>query len=167
MCYEHPFHSLYQVYCLQPEQSSSSRRQSDRVAPPSTQTDRSAAASDVFDRLRAEGTSGGRVRDVEQLCTACLQWAKYPIKSASKYRGKIEFKLPDGILIGKISNMRVPVMTHHTPLDPTLRYDNCPWIDHYESTFTTAGGINLPKISNCYGSDGVKYKQLVSPTFHN
>jgi hypothetical protein len=54
------------------------------------------------------------------------------------------------------------VVTVHTPLDHTLRYDNCIWIDRYESAFETAGGINLPKINICYGSNGEKYKQLVS-----
>jgi len=54
----------------------------------------------------------------------------------------------------------VPVMTFHTPLDPSMQYKDCIWIDHFETTFKTAGGVNLPKITACIGSDGEKYKQL-------
>jgi ataxia telangiectasia mutated family protein len=56
----------------------------------------------------------------------------------------------------------VPVTTAYTPLDPTLKYDDCVWVARYEPTYATAGGVNLPKISVCLGSDGVSYKQLVS-----
>ncbi|RDB20837.1 Serine/threonine-protein kinase TEL1 [Hypsizygus marmoreus] len=164
MCYEHPFHSLYQVYCLQPDSgvaASSQRRHSSRISPPSTQSERSAAAGDIFDQLRADPRSGGRVRDIERLATVCMEWAKYPIKPAKgQTLPKGDLPVPKDASIGRISGLRVPVLTHHTPLDATMRYDDCPWIDHYESTFTTAGGNNLPKIINCYGTDGVKYKQL-------
>ena len=165
MCHEHPFHSLYQVYCLQPDRSSASsgRRQSERISSP-THTERSAAAGDIFDRLRSDAKSGSRVRDLEHLCDACMEWAKYPIKDDPAYKTKrdhYQFKLPEQVAISKISHLGVPVLTHRTPLDLTLAYDNCIWIDRYESTFTTAGGINLPKINSCVGSDGLKYKQLV------
>jgi len=166
MCEEHPFHSLSQVYCLRPDRSMATpaRRHSDRQSPSSTQTEREAAAGDIFDRLRGDATNGERVSAMEQLCDACLQWAKFAIKANPRFNNKQKtpFKVPDGLLIGKISNLRVPVLTFHTPLDPTLRYDDCAWLDRYETTFETAGGMNLPKISICHSTDGQKHKQLVS-----
>jgi ataxia telangiectasia mutated family protein len=168
MCREHPFHSLYQVYALRPERSSdsastNSRRQSLRHES-SSQADRASAAGEIFDRLRGDNISKERVRAVELVCDASLQWAKHPIKKDSRFNPKSSkepFQIPDDLLIRKIGNLPVPVVTSHTPLDPTLRYDSCVCIVRFERTFDTAGGVNLPKITICYGNDGKKYKQLV------
>jgi ataxia telangiectasia mutated family protein len=167
MCQEHPFHSLYQVYALRSEMSAStvsanSRRQSARFESPST-ADRASAASEIFDRLRNDNASRDRLRAVELVCDASLQWAKYPIKDNPRFKQKIlkAFHIPDGLLIRKIENLPVPIITSQTPIDPTLRYDKCVCIARFESAFHTAGGINLPKITNCYGDDGKKYRQLV------
>ena len=162
MCDEHPFHSLYQVYCLLPGRSSAGanmRRQSSHVSLAS-QSERGAAASDIFDKLRGDPTKGQRVRDLERLCDAYLQWAQHPIKESHKKK-KGPFRIPDNMLIRKIRELRVPVSTMQTPLDQTLRYDNCVWIQSYDVLFDTAGGVNLPKINICHGSDGEQYKQLV------
>lgn len=166
MCQEHPFHSLYQVYALRSEQSESAaaqgRRQSSRHEHPSSQMDRESAAGEIFDRLRGDGTNGQRVRAVEVVCDASLQWAQHPIKTDSRYKkAKGPFPVPNGQLIRKVGNQPVPILTCHIPLDSTLRYDNCIWIAGFDTSFDTAGGANLPKITNCLGSDGKKYKQLV------
>ena len=166
MCREHPFHSLYQVYCLQPGHTNSTatnRRHSGRHFMLPTQTERGAAASSIFDRLRGNESVEGRVRDLERLCDACLEWAKYPIAKDDRYKKSRanRFKIPDHLSIRKIVQLKVPVTTAATPLDLTMKYNDCVWIDHYEPTFTTAGGVNLPKVSICHGSDGQKYKQLV------
>lgn len=171
MCREHPFHSLYQVYCLQPDHPNSTtanRRHSGRHHMLSTQTERGAAASSIFDRLRGNESVEGRVRDVERLCDACLEWAKYPIANDDRYKKSRanRFKIPDHLSLRKIAQLKVPVTTAPTPLDLTMKYNDCVWIDHYEPTFTTAGGINLPKVSICHGSDGQRYKQLVRRSQH-
>ena len=171
MCREHPFHSLYQVYCLQPghpNAATANRRHSGRHSMVSTQTERGAAASSIFDRLRGNEFVENRVRDVERLCDACLEWAKYPIAKDDRYK-KIRanrFMIPDHLSIRKIAQLKVPVTTTLTPLDLTMKYDDCVWIDRYDPKFTTAGGINLPKVSICHGSNGQKYKQLVRRSQH-
>jgi len=166
MCQEHPFHILYQVYCLSDHSSPTigNRRQSGRLGSQPTQTDRGTAATIILDRLRSQNATSQRVRDIEKLCDACLQWAKLPIAKDPFYTLKQKppfFKVPSDLQILLISNLRVPVTTARTPLDPTLEYNNCVWIKGYETTFTTAGGVNMPKISICQGSDGQGYKQLV------
>jgi serine-protein kinase ATM len=165
MCREHPFHSLYQVYCLKAgrQSASSTKRQSGRHAPPTAQTEREDAALEIFDRLRMEPVSQARVFEMEKLCDACIQWAQHPITQNEIYKNKQHksFPVPEGLLLLRISHMRVPVITHRLSPDPTMRYDDCAWVERYESTFETAGGINLPKISICYDSCGQKYKQLV------
>ena len=164
MCREHPFHSLYQVWCLQSERKSPStslRRQSSRHETPSSQTARANAAGSIFDKLRNADDFGQCVRYVEEVCRACLEWATYSVKD--KYGGKKPGgKIFDGLAIKKLHNVPIPVITANTPIDPTCRYDRCVTIESYEDYFSTAGGVNLPKITNCKGSDGNKYKQLVS-----
>lgn len=168
MCREHPFHSLYQVYCIRPDrsaQSSSSRRLSSR--PESTlsqaQVDRSNAASDIFDQLLSDPRHSTRVKAIEQVCDASIEWAKYPVKdnrAIKKVKGLLY--IPDNLAIRRLRDIQVPVVTSHPAIDATLKYDHCVWISHYDPTFSTAGGVNLPKISTCYGSNGEKFKQLVS-----
>lgn len=46
-------------------------------------------------------------------------------------------------------------------VDITGRYQNITYVRKFEETFKLAGGINLPKIISCVGSDGVSRRQLV------
>lgn len=164
MCREHPFHSLYQVYCLRPSPGATSggRRSSARLDITLSHGERAAAAADIFDRLRADASSSQRLIDVENVCDAYLQWAKRPIKGSVEKGRAGPYEIPSDMLILKLRDVRVPVLTVNTPVDTTLQYQNCTWVSHYERNFDTAGGINIPKICYCRGSDGVKYKQLVS-----
>ena len=167
MCQEHPFHSLYQVYALRSERISQdasglNRRHSARREQPSSQEERAAAADTIFKRVHAVQEHEKRIRAIELVCDASLEWAKHPIKDDIRFKGQSSgpFPIPDVLLIRKIQHLAAPVVTSNTPLDPTLRYDNCALIERFDSSFQTAGGINLPKITNCYGSDGKRYKQL-------
>jgi serine-protein kinase ATM len=177
VCRDHPFHSLYQVYCLRPTGGSSSsssaneqdttrsRRTSTRHEPPAVQHERAEAAKSIFDKLRHDPASQARLDGVEKVCNASLEWASLPIKHDPRFeKKKGPFAVPEQLMIRRLSSkqVQVPVITAHTPIDPTTKYEDCVWIDRFEAMFDTAGGINLPKIINCYGSDGVKYKQLVS-----
>ena len=166
MCSEHPFHSLYQVYLLQSSYSPTSRRKSSQVQSESSQMERAAAASDLFDQLLNTNNSQ-KARDVKYLCDAYLQWAKYPIKTNPAFhkRRRGELHIPNELEIRKVTNIKVPVATAHLPLDPTMKYDNCVWISRYRENFEIAGGINVPKICVCIVNDGENYKQLVSISF--
>ena len=160
MCKEHPFHTLFPVYCLRSDTSGRSNRQRSQGA----QAVRASAAVWILSQLRADPSSAKRTADVEAVCDASLQWAKYPIRQmpgVARTGQQKAIDVPSHLAIRKLSKIEVPVITAHTALDPTCRYDNCVWIDHYESTFDTAGGVNLPKIIRCVGSDGRRYKQLV------
>lgn len=166
MCREHPFHSLYQVYCLQsdtPQPAGNKRRQFSRHELSSTQTDRSAAAGDLLGQLRTDEQCGERVRNVERACEAFLDWAAYPIKGDKRFSNKknVPLQVPQDRLLLKLIDTDVPIPTMKTPLDLTLRYENYVCIKNYERAFSTAGGVNLPKINVCVGTDGRRYKQLV------
>lgn len=164
---EHPFHTLFPLYCLRVDRQASqvSRRQSQRSVTLS-QTERASAVSDIFAKLRSDSVAGERVQAVEHVCDASLELAKHPIKhivsAQQKKKTSSPVALPNSLLVRKIKNLKVPVITAPTPIDPSTEYRDCIWIGHYEEHCTTAGGVNLPKIVRCYGSNGRAYKQLVS-----
>lgn len=176
LCREHPFHSLYQVYALRQGGSSSkpksSRRSSTALNHTSeSQNQRSEAAVRLFNTLRTSPAHGKRVKDIEFLCDAYHEWALFSLKGGGKGRdgrplnlstgkGSVE-KVPEFLRLTKVEPLDVPVSTYNTPVDPTGAYKDVPTIKGYSGTFTTAGGVNLPKISDCVGSDGRHYKQLV------
>lgn len=161
MCKEHPFHSLFPVFCIRTELASgkATRRS---MGSQFSQTARPLAAGVIFDQLRADPSCAKRIQDVEKVCNASLKWAKHPVKHMVNQAGKKIFNVPSGQDILDLANVHVPVITAQTPLDPTCRYNDCVWIAKYESTFEVAGGLNVPKIIRCIGADGNKYKQLVS-----
>eukprot|EP00298_Acanthocystis_sp_HF-20_P011074 c19218_g1_i2.p1 GENE.c19218_g1_i2~~c19218_g1_i2.p1 ORF type:complete len:773 (+),score=256.67 c19218_g1_i2:38-2356(+) len=63
----------------------------------------------------------------------------------------------------QITNLKnTAVFTSNLKIRVDGNYDgNFPHVVKFSNTFSTAGGINLPRIVNCYGSDGKIYKQLV------
>lgn len=46
-------------------------------------------------------------------------------------------------------------------MDPSGCYDNLVTVRSFMPQYHLAGGVNLPKIIDCVGSDGVSRRQLV------
>jgi hypothetical protein len=46
-------------------------------------------------------------------------------------------------------------------IDPSCRYENIISISKFDPKYHLCGGINLPKILLCVGSDGIKRRQLI------
>ena len=158
MCQEHPFHCFYSVFCLKGDSLVKGRRSSSRHDPTATQADRSIAAAEIFSQLQ-QGHLAARCNDVERVCVATHKWAKVRIESDAHQKA-----IPSDQEILKLREVHVPVITAYTPVEISKQYEHCVWIKRYEATYSTAGGVNLPKIVVCLGSDGCKYKQLVSET---
>ena len=61
---------------------------------------------------------------------------------------------------------RIPVPIASVPIKTNGKYSpsDFPTIRQFENEYKLAGGVNLPKIMNCLGSDGKKYKMLVKGT---
>ena len=115
---------------------------------------------DIFERLRHHSTSSTRTLAVELVCDAALEVAKARIGPGPRKRS-----LSPNFKILRLRDIQVPVITAHTPIDVTGRYDDCVWIGRYEQGYETAGGLNLPKIMKCIGSNGRIYRELVSPPY--
>ncbi|KAF5350235.1 hypothetical protein D9758_007817 [Tetrapyrgos nigripes] len=171
MSQEHPFHTLYQVFCLKPlipvDETAKSRRTSGRHSSPATlsasQNERSTAATDIFSKLRNDPASQDRTLAIEEICLAALDLANQPAKKLKQRPSSgqtVKVNADNKILHLSRCRGRVPVMTVSTPVDPSMKYSNCVWIDKYPNTFEVAGGVNLPKITWCTAMDGTKHKQL-------
>uniref|UniRef100_A0A452TT31 Serine-protein kinase ATM n=1 Tax=Ursus maritimus TaxID=29073 RepID=A0A452TT31_URSMA len=64
--------------------------------------------------------------------------------------------------ITKLKNLEdVVVPTTEIKVDPTGEYRNLVTIQSFKAEFRLAGGLNLPKIIDCLGSDGKERRQLV------
>ena len=50
-------------------------------------------------------------------------------------------------------------------IDPSCQYENIISVSKFEPKFNLCGGINLPKILLCVGSDGIKRRQLIKVIF--
>ncbi|KAI0319394.1 hypothetical protein OF83DRAFT_1055083 [Amylostereum chailletii] len=169
MCREHPFHSVYPLFPLRPVEDaiplgrrhSARLEQSQSQSQSQSQIDRSIAVGHLFQQLRS-GKGAERVLEIERVCLTQLEWAKTPVRSivGGDSKTNTTYQIPADSSIAKLKNARVPVFNVSTPVDPTMRYKDCVWIDHYEPFFVTLGGISLPKVTPCVGSDGVTYKQL-------
>ncbi|KAJ3532415.1 hypothetical protein NMY22_g7753 [Coprinellus aureogranulatus] len=162
LCQEHPFHSLYQVYCLRADTvpfSSPLSREVKGWQPP--YTDRSDAADEVLALLRNDEAVGNRVKDVEKACDAYLQFARFPAKSEPDIRnGATICSIRPGMKILTLNHLKIPVLTAETKVDPSMKYEDCVFIKNYKKTYETAGGVNLPKISVCVDEQNREYKQL-------
>jgi ataxia telangiectasia mutated family protein len=174
---QHPFHVLYQVYSLRQNNNKGKTRLSQKgsnprldrsgggnpvgSSPASQTPSRRQVAEEVFATLRKDPKVGECVRHLETACEAFMELAKAPPDSTKGGRGP--YKVPK-VRIRKLVNIPIPVPTADLPVDPTCRYDSrsMPCIVRFSDMYTLAGGIHCPKIIDCYGSDGRKYKCLVS-----
>ncbi|CAH3032263.1 unnamed protein product [Porites lobata] len=114
-------------------------------------------ACELIDRIGKQ--RGELVHNMRCLCEAYIELAYVNVQHLKNERGP--FNLQD-VTIKRISNLKeVPVPTLEVEVDPLCRYDDLVHVVRFDSKFCLAGGVNLPKIIFCIGSDGVKRRQLV------
>ncbi|KDN53350.1 hypothetical protein K437DRAFT_241928 [Tilletiaria anomala UBC 951] len=177
MCKDHPFHTMYSLYAMRSRnvtaesQKSSSRRRATltpSVAP--SQTLRAAAADEIWDALLRQKERRGQLRDFSLACDSYVEWAildlhnygtRFFNKSGTLKQSK-DIKLPSSreLKLAALHDLPIPVATIDLPVDISCKYESFVGVARYSSTFSTAGGIHLPKISDCIGSDGQRYRQL-------
>ncbi|KAI8822887.1 uncharacterized protein EV422DRAFT_522547 [Fimicolochytrium jonesii] len=156
---DHPYHSLYHIIALknggQLGAPSSSRRQEE-----STPTIKAAEA--VLQRLRRPDHLGDLVVQVDRLCNAYIELAWRKPTAAQLKESKVQ-QLDARLNIYAIakSGINVPIVTSDNPVRHDCRYDDLPTIQGFKGTFWIPGGVNMPKVLDCMGTDGKKYVQLV------
>lgn len=181
MCQEHPFHCLYAVFALiktgadakastqGPSPRNSLGPSESSSLSPSPQILRSTAAEKIWNHIKRRPALSKRIKAFEELCLAYVEWAEYDLtsrpdryfqSSGSVKKGALRMPPSGELRLARMRSVDVPVATARLEIDPTCRYESFVSITRYSDTFTTAGGIHLPKISECIGSDGKRYKQL-------
>ncbi|KAI9091728.1 hypothetical protein DFS34DRAFT_584387 [Phlyctochytrium arcticum] len=157
---DHPHHTLYQIIALKNgTQLGAPSAQKNKSVP---QNPTSTSAATVLDRLRRPEALGDLVLRVETLCDAYIDLAWKGITPAMLKTTKT-FPLSRRSPIGQIAvqGLDVPVITADHPVRGDCKYDDLPRITGFKNTFTVPGGINVPKVVECYATDGKTYTQLV------
>lgn len=120
--------------------------------------DRMEAARNIINIIRKRRAH--MVRDVEALCDAYITLANVDATPWKTQRGGISIPADQPII--KLKNLKdVVVPTMEIKVDPTGRYENLVTVMSFKPEFHLAGGLNLPKIIDCVGSDGKERRQLV------
>ncbi|NXW30571.1 ATM kinase, partial [Phaetusa simplex] len=120
--------------------------------------DRMKAASNIINIVRKRRAC--MVRDVEALCDAYITLANLDASPWKSQRRGVSIPADQPII--KLKNLEdVVVPTMEIKVDPTGQYENLVTIKSFKPEFRLAGGLNLPKIIDCVGSDGKERRQLV------
>ncbi|XP_073095404.1 serine-protein kinase ATM isoform X2 [Manis javanica] len=166
---DHPYHTLFIILALanankdefltKPEAAKRSRitknapKQSSQL-----DEDRMEAAHRIIRTIRSRRPQ--MVRSVEALCDAYIMLANLDATHWKTQRKGIN--IPADQPITKLKNLEdVVIPTMEIKVDPTGEYGNLVTIQSFKTEFRLAGGLNLPKIIDCLGSDGKERRQLV------
>nr|XP_058924229.1 serine-protein kinase ATM isoform X1 [Kogia breviceps] len=166
---DHPHHTLFIILALanankdefltKPEAARRSRitknapKQSSQL-----DEDRTEAANKIIRTIRSRRPQ--MVRSVEALCDAYIILANLDATQWKTQRKGISIPADQPII--KLKNLEdVVVPTMEIKVDPTGEYGNLVTIRSFKAEFRLAGGLNLPKIIDCLGSDGKERRQLV------
>ncbi|CED84602.1 ataxia telangiectasia mutated [Phaffia rhodozyma] len=173
LCYDHPFHCLYQLITHRdsssvPEERKSSKRKgrssltSSKSTATPPRTGRALAADYILHKYaKKDELSSDRLRDVSRFCSVAIEWSCFntdhqkPIPPSTS-----TFPVDQSCAISKIRDLHIPVPTIDLPLDFTCKYSTFIHISSFGSTWKNLGGIHRPKCTTCIGSDGARYRVL-------
>uniref|UniRef100_A0A7N8YQ22 non-specific serine/threonine protein kinase n=1 Tax=Mastacembelus armatus TaxID=205130 RepID=A0A7N8YQ22_9TELE len=160
---EHPHHTLFIIFALvnaNKDEKFCRTRLAKSVPrqPSSLDLERSDVARKIISAIRKK--RGEMVRGIENLCEAYITMA---YMDASKHKNeKKAIPIPADQPIVNIKNLdEVVIPTMEIKVDPSGCYDNVVTIRSFMPQYHLAGGVNLPKIIDCVGSDGKSRRQLV------
>nr|NP_001107666.1 ataxia telangiectasia mutated [Strongylocentrotus purpuratus]ABY60856.1 ataxia telangiectasia mutated [Strongylocentrotus purpuratus] len=125
-----------------------------------TDKDRMQAAVGMRDRLMAKTPCCDIIPAMNKLSEAYIKMAYWDMSSKKSETRPISIASNQPLLHLK-SLHHVAVPTLELKVDASCCYDDIVYVEGFEPTFKLAGGVNLPKIITCRGSDGVKRRQLV------
>lgn len=166
---DHPHHTLFIILALVNANRDESFAKSEgltrgrlsKSAPKQTSPldkERSEVALNIINVIRKK--RGKMIKGIETLCDAYITLANM---DANKWKTeKKPIQIPPEQPITKIRNLDdVVIPTMEIKVDPSGKYENMITIQSFKPHFRLAGGVNLPKIIDCVGSDGKERRQLV------
>ncbi|CAN9511502.1 unnamed protein product [Ophioblennius macclurei] len=162
-CLKHPHHTLFIIFALvnadKDQSFSNSRRsQSAPEQPSQFDSERADVAQKIISFIRKKRAT--LVRDIERLCDAYITLA---YMDASKHNTeKRAIPIPADQPIITMKNLdEVAIPTVEIKVDPSGQYENLVTVGSFLPQYRLVGGVNLPKIIDCIGSDGKSRRQLV------
>ncbi|XP_076138976.1 serine-protein kinase ATM [Alosa pseudoharengus] len=161
---EHPHHTLFIILALvnankdESFSRSALSRGGSKRQPSPLDLERSEVARSILNKIRKR--RGAMVRGMETLCDAYITLA---YMDASRYKNeKKAIPIPATQPLTKIKDLdEVTIPTMEIKVDPSGKYENLVTVHSFMPNFCLAGGVNLPKIIDCVGSDGKNRRQLV------
>uniref|UniRef100_A0A6J0UF85 non-specific serine/threonine protein kinase n=1 Tax=Pogona vitticeps TaxID=103695 RepID=A0A6J0UF85_9SAUR len=166
---DHPHHTLFIILALanankdelltKPEAPGRSRLTKSTPKEASLlDMDRMEAASNIINIIKKKRAD--MVTNVETLCDSYITLANMDASPWKTHRKAI--RIPSDQPITKLKNLdNVVVPTMEIKVDPSGKYENLVTVRSFNPEFRLAGGVNLPKIIDCVGSDGRERRQLV------
>nr|XP_034595825.1 serine/threonine-protein kinase ATM isoform X4 [Setaria viridis] len=145
MALDHPYHTIFQLLAL---------ANGDRVK--DKQRSRSSFVVDMEKKLAAENLlkelsscHGALICQMKQMVEIYIKLAELETKKEDTNK---RIPLP----------REVPVVTATVPVDPSCQYEvgSFPHFSGLADSIMIMNGINAPKVIECFGSDGNKYRQL-------
>nr|CAD1842809.1 unnamed protein product [Ananas comosus var. bracteatus] len=154
MAIDHPYHTMFQLLAL---------ANGDRVK--DKQRSRSSFVVDMDKKLAAENLlnelsscHGPLIQQMKQMVEVYIKLAELETKKEETNK---RIPLPRDIRSLRQLEL-VPVVTATIPVDPSCQYreGSFPHFKGLADSITVMNGINIPKVIECLGSDGRKYRQL-------
>ncbi|XP_035828475.1 serine-protein kinase ATM isoform X2 [Aplysia californica] len=167
---EHPHHALWVIMALahaykddellQKDKPSRMRKRKSTEEEEVAEEDRIQAAKILIEQLKGSERLGEIVKNMELLCVAYIQLANWSVEQYKTEKRPVP--LLKQLMITKISRLdNVQMPSVELKVDPSSQYENLVSVKKFGADFRLAGGINLPKIITCTGSDGRERTQLV------
>ncbi|CAL4957640.1 unnamed protein product [Urochloa decumbens] len=154
MAVDHPYHTIFQLLAL---------ANGDRVK--DKQRSRSSFVVDMEKKLAAENLlkelsscHGALIYQMKQMVEIYIKLAELETKKEDTNK-----RIPLPREVRSICQLElVPVVTATIPVDPSCRYEvgSFPHFSGLTDSIMIMNGINAPKVIECFGSDGNKYRQL-------
>ncbi|KAJ1282905.1 hypothetical protein BS78_03G087400 [Paspalum vaginatum] len=154
MAIDHPYHTIFQLLSL---------ANGDRVK--DKQRSRSSFVVDMEKKLAAENLlmelsscHGALILQMKQMVEIYIKLAELETKKEDTSK-----KIPLPREVRSVGRLElVPVVTATVPVDPSCRYGegSFPHFIGLSDSVMIMNGINAPKVIECFGSDGNKYRQL-------
>ena len=149
MASDHPYHVLYHVFA----QMRSSATDDPKVI----------VAHEIIERIRnKDGKFRPMIEQMEKMIEAYILLAQNRI---DKSKSRNPYPIPSQVKKRALSDLDLlPVLTADVPVDFDCEYNlansGIATFRHFGENCRLVGGINQPKLVECYGSDGNVYKQL-------
>ncbi|KAI3807033.1 hypothetical protein L1987_22953 [Smallanthus sonchifolius] len=154
MAIDHPYHTIFQLLAL---------ANGDRVK--DKQRSRNSFVVDMDKKYAAESLlkelsshHGAIIRQMKQMVEIYIRLAELETKQEDTNK---KIALPREIRSVRQLEL-VPVVTSSFPVDPSCQYNegSFPHFKGLADSVMIMNGINAPKVVECLGSDGKKYRQL-------